>query len=92
VSPENRQRIVEKIQLFGLVFACPFQGDNPNSCQLHEIRELSPQARVEWVRTLSEQQIRDFLEVHRACLCVKQGRAVPPPTAACVEDLIPFTD
>ena len=27
-------------KIFGLTVACPYTGDNPNDCPLHEIRQL----------------------------------------------------
>ncbi len=62
-----------RIQMVGLLSACPFSQDNPSECPLHTVRELSYQQRIEWLNTLPDEAIEYLLEHHRSCLLHKES-------------------
>ncbi len=53
--------------LRGLIFECPM-GGNPENCQFHEIRKLTPARRLAWVQSLSAEECRITYAKHRECL------------------------
>lgn len=61
-----RHHLLEKV--FGLAVACPFDQGNPCKCPLHELRKKSLRERYEWLRALSEEEVRDILIYHQKCM------------------------
>lgn len=55
-------------RVVGLSIACPFSQDNPERCQLCEVRALPMAERIEWVRSLSEEEMNGISIGHEACL------------------------
>jgi hypothetical protein len=64
-----RHYLLEKV--FGLAVACPFDQGNPQPCPLHELRKKSLKERYEWLRALSEEEVRNILSFHQKCLAEK---------------------
>jgi len=71
--PTNQPSVEEKerIQLYGLVIACPFDQENPTHCSLHAIRKLSRIDRFTWIKSLAPTQISLCIAKHKTCLCKK---------------------
>jgi hypothetical protein len=61
----NREMMV---QVVGLAVACPFTQDNPEHCQLCEIRCLPMGARIEWARGLSGDELLQIAADHKRCV------------------------
>jgi len=58
--------------LMGLIRECPF-GGNPLDCQGHDLRrDLSMEARVDWVQNLSTEECERLYASHLACLRGKE--------------------
>lgn len=64
-----------KAMLMGLVLECPLSG-NPKDCQLHDRRKLPLMERIEWVKSLSDDECHHFYKVHCDCLNNKEKRGV----------------
>jgi len=65
VSSATKKELLAKV--FGLTMACPREQSNPPDCPLFEVRKLSLKERHEWVRNLSEGDMRMLLEHHEKC-------------------------
>ena len=57
-------------ELLELLEKCPVQGDNPDSCPLHAIRNSGVEARAKWVANLSDSELDGVYEHH--CRCYMQ--------------------
>ncbi len=55
-------------RVMGLAIAYPFSQDNPERCQLCEVRGLAMPERIEWVRSLSPGEMQRAFDGHQACL------------------------
>ena len=67
----HKQKSDLRANLMKLADACPFHLDNPEDCQLFELRKLKPAARVQWVNALSEADLAYLNTYHRVCLRIK---------------------
>ncbi len=56
----------------GLLYECPM-GGNPNDCPLYEIRKLPYLERVQWAKSMSDEQLLDIYHYHKSCLGVKEA-------------------
>lgn len=55
--------------LFGLSVNCPIsQNCNPEGCQLHQLRKLSMEEGINWLETLSNQELYTYYLAHQECL------------------------
>ena len=72
MSTDPAARAPGQLQLMtrvvGLSIACPFSQDNPERCQLCEVRTLPMAERIDWVRGLSAAELRRISVGHEACL------------------------
>jgi hypothetical protein len=66
-----RERLV--VGIYGLLVACPYEQGNPASCQLFEIRKKKLRDRVEWVQSLSFDDMVHIMTVHKGCLAYREG-------------------
>ena len=55
-------------RVMGLAIACPYSQDNPQRCQLCEVRSLPMAERIEWARGLSAAELKRVSTGHEACL------------------------
>jgi len=56
----------------GLLFECPM-GGNPDDCPLHEIRKLPFIERVQWAKSMTDEQLLDIYRYHKSCLALKES-------------------
>jgi hypothetical protein len=59
-------RIDDKTLLMGLTVECPM-GGSPLDCQWHFLRELTTDARTEYVRAMTDGEGQEVLCRHREC-------------------------
>jgi hypothetical protein len=71
----QQKSLLEK--MFSLSGACPFDGENPCKCPFHEIRKKDLENRLEWARSMSDDEIVSLFTHHLACLEEKQAAAAP---------------
>jgi len=64
-SDRREQMAMEVLQL---TQGCPFDNCNPDYCPLHEVRNLCPESRREWVGVLSDDDLHYLLVHHEICL------------------------
>jgi len=64
--------------MVGLSVECPFDGTNPCTCPLHEIRKKSLKERYEWAQKLSESDALNILTFHQVCLKEKETLPLVP--------------
>ncbi len=64
-SPDYLQVLTH---VMGLAIACPYTQDNPERCQLCEVRSLTMSDRIDWVRSLSPAELQRIAVGHEACL------------------------
>ncbi len=64
----------DRMVLFGLVMACPFDQSNPPDCPLYEVRQMNLRHRLAWVSHLSVEEVSEWVRAHRQCLRRKEGR------------------
>jgi len=55
-------------RVMGLAIACPFSQDNPDRCQLCEIRSRPLPERIAWMRSLSPAERERVTVGHDECL------------------------
>lgn len=60
-----------KTMLMGLIIECPF-GGNPKDCPLYERRKLPMNDKIEWVKSLSDDELLKAYQVHCECLRKKE--------------------
>jgi hypothetical protein len=60
-------------KMIGLAMECPFDGTNPCTCPLHEIRKKSLAERLKWAQKLSEDDAFSILTFHKECLNQKEN-------------------
>ncbi len=56
----------------GLLFECP-AGGNPPDCPLHAIRKLPYLERVQWAKSMSDEQLLEVFQFHKSCLAIKEA-------------------
>ena len=61
-------RLQVMTRVVGLSIACPFSQDNPQRCQLCEVRTLPMAERIDWVRGLSVEELHGISIGHESCL------------------------
>lgn len=61
-------RLQVMTRVVGLAIACPYSQDNPQRCQLCDVRALPMAERIEWVRGLSDDEMNGISIGHEACL------------------------
>lgn len=70
IEPEARTpdylRVLTRVM--GLAIACPYSQDNPERCQLCEVRTLPMAERIDWVRGLSSGELQKVTIGHETCL------------------------
>lgn len=59
-----------RAQLMGLIVECPMDG-NPEECPLYEKRYLALSDRVEWIKSLFDNEIFSIYSAHLDCLNAK---------------------
>ena len=64
-----------RAKLVGLVVECQM-GDNPEDCPLYEKRNLSFSDRIEWLKSLSDNEILGIYSAHRECLAAKLATTI----------------
>jgi hypothetical protein len=57
--------------VISLTVLCPFDLSNPCHCPLHEIRRKSPIERLDWVDSLTADEVESLLLNHQKCLSAK---------------------
>jgi hypothetical protein len=70
------RRDVDKLreQLASLAVGCPHTKSNPSSCPLHDVRLLEPEAIIDWLDSLNNEE-KDFLMLyHQCCLVINRER------------------
>ncbi len=60
-----------KAMLMGLIIECPF-GGNPKDCRLYERRKLPMEEKIEWMKSLSGDELLKMYQVHCECLRKKE--------------------
>ena len=50
-----------------LLYCCPITGGNPQSCPLHNVREMPADHALAWMEQLNAEDRRFLLEYHRCC-------------------------
>lgn len=68
---------VESIRAFefGLLMACPINGDpNPQTCPLHEVRLRPVAERFQYVESLSDEESIKIYHQHRKCYAERTGQ------------------
>jgi hypothetical protein len=60
-----------KVMLMGLIIECPL-GGNPKDCQLYERRNLPINQNVQWVKSLSNIELKKTYLAHCECLEKKE--------------------
>jgi hypothetical protein len=61
-----------RLDLVGLLVACPFNQDNPDNCPLHHLRLLPMAKRIEWLDQLADEDVLILRTNHQHCLHVKE--------------------
>jgi len=61
-----------RLDLVGLSVECPFDGTNPCTCPLHEIRKKTLRERYEWAQKLNKSDALSILFFHQDCLKQKE--------------------
>jgi len=54
-------------QIYGYAFGCPFQ-QRDHDCPLADIDHLTVREKVNWVNSLSKEQMRKIIENHLFCI------------------------
>ena len=62
-------------EVTGLSMHCPYDQGNPEHCPLHRIRLLPMPARIHWVRTCPDTDMRAIVQYHFNCIANKEKRA-----------------
>jgi len=57
--------------LLSLTKICPVSGNNPEDCPLHQLRQLKPQQRVQWIQALEASDLTYLLHYHHICQFTK---------------------
>ena len=69
MPPDHREML--KAKMVGLSVECPFDGTNPCTCPLFEIRKKSSIERLDWVDSLTDEAAANILANHQKCLSEK---------------------
>lgn len=64
---ERNSDMTNYIGLSGLIFACPF-GEKTGCCPFGSIQKMSVENRIEYIESLSNNQITSLLNKHSTCL------------------------
>jgi len=67
-DPPATDTLEQLTRVMGLAIVCPFSQDNPEHCQLCEVRKRPMALRVDWVRGLSADELRQISSDHADCL------------------------
>lgn len=51
---------------------CPYDQGNPEHCPLHRTRLLPMPARIHWVRTCADLNLRSIVHYHFHCIASKE--------------------
>jgi len=62
---------MKHLLLKGLIFGCPFDLET-SECPFKNIRNLSPEKRVEWIDELNENQKKSLIRYHKKCLIFRE--------------------
>ena len=54
-------------RLVGLAIACPVEQNNPTDCPLHDIRLLTLQERLNWVKSCTRKEAEGIFRQHSSC-------------------------
>ena len=54
-----------------LAAACPFHQSNPEDCPLFPLRKMEATRRLQWLKALSEAELRYLANYHHVCLRIK---------------------
>lgn len=74
--PDGREALVAYV--IGLSVACPLQQDNPPDCPLNPLRSQALKDRYLWVKSLSDEQLKEIARHHCACIEKKEDLMFPP--------------
>jgi len=69
----SRDRL--KTAVIGLSIACPFDQSNPEGCPLCSIRKKPVKERLEWVKSLSDEELAAIYRYHGTCIVARERRA-----------------
>jgi len=61
--------------LSGLIFACPF-GEARDTCPFKLIQALSIDSRIDYIESLSNNQLITLLTRHKNCLCSREIKSI----------------
>jgi len=64
---------MQRIILYGLVYACPFD-KRQNDCVLSQVEHLSVKEKFKWVEGLKEEEINTIVQNHRRCLAMRENK------------------
>jgi len=67
----QQKSLIEK--MFSLSAECPFDGENPCTCPFHEVRKMDLENRLEWARSMNDDEIINLFTHHQGCLEEKQS-------------------
>ena len=62
-----------RIFIAGLLVDCPYE-PNPADCALHNIRKKPMKERTEWSKQLSNEQVKQIVNIHKQCLKEKEAQ------------------
>ncbi|MFZ4775922.1 MAG: hypothetical protein ACOYM3_11185 [Terrimicrobiaceae bacterium] len=65
------QRSQMQSDVLHLTAACPHNSLNPESCPLHDVRQLSETERFLWVERLADEELEYITFYHQVCLQLK---------------------
>lgn len=51
-----------------LTLACPHDNSNPPFCPLHEVRKMTREEIIKWIRMLSDEDLQYLATYHQVCL------------------------
>lgn len=64
-----------RVDMVGLLVACPYNQDNPANCPLHYIRQRDMAQRIAWLDSLDEEEVQVLYANHQHCLEIKEHRS-----------------
>jgi len=66
VSAMRREDLA--LNILQLTLHCPHDQCNPSFCPLHDVRKLTPENRADWVRLLTDEDLKYIETYHEICL------------------------
>jgi hypothetical protein len=66
MNSQQREQVLSQVQ--HLSVSCPHDNCNPSFCPLHDVRKLTLEERMKWVRALSDEELEYLITYHQICL------------------------